>query len=167
MLTMHNLEIFINKTRILAHLSRLQKKMKPMKITVIIDIYRKGQGCKMWLTKELKAQGISEAFEVKEIGECRGMEFPSVVTISGDCDFGPANLLIDTWTRVTTCLSIIHIADFESRAFIMGLEDAMNNNVAKKAEEQEMEFSDFHKSMPMIHRKQTGSSIRSKSKNVI
>ena len=98
---MHNLNIFTNKTRILAFLWRLQKKLKPMKITVIIDIYGK-QKCMMWLKQELEAIGISESFDIKLIGECRGMEFPSVVTISGE--FVCGDILFDTWTRVTTSL---------------------------------------------------------------
>ena len=44
-----------------------------------------------------------------------------------------------------TCLSVIHIANSSDHAFNSGLLDAMNENVAKYAEEQEMMFSDFIK----------------------
>ena len=44
-----------------------------------------------------------------------------------------------------TCLSVIHIANSSDHAFNSGLLDAMNENVAKNAEEQEMMFSDFLK----------------------
>ena len=141
---MHNFKIFTNKIRTIALLWRLQKKLAPIKITVIIDFFGK-QECKMWLAKELEAIGISEAFYLKVIGECRGMEFPSIVTISGDSINGTANQIIDTWTRVTTCLSIIHVADHQGHAFRRLLGDAVNDNVAKIAEEQEMKFSDFQK----------------------
>ena len=81
-----------------------------------------------------------------------------ILQVAGVWNFHrPTNLTVDTWTRVTANLSLIHICDPieilnlihgmepKDKLFRSGLEDAAKNNVAKKAEDQEMEFSDFHK----------------------
>ena len=138
----HNLMEFTKKTKILALLKRLQTKLKPMRITVIIDIRFEKQKCIEWLIEELEEKGMAEAFDVKVIEECRGMEFPAVVTITGRLD---SSLIIDTWTRVTSSMSVIHVDSGINKAFKNGLEDAMKNNVAKKAEEQDMRLRDFHR----------------------
>ena len=150
----HNLMEFTKKTKILAFLERLQTKLKPMRITVIIDIGFEKQECKNWLIEELGEKGMAETFEVKEIDECRGMEFPAVVTISaGDAGYAgkmikSSPLIIDTWTRVTSSMSVIHVDNSSDNEFTIGLEDAMKNNVAKKAEEQDMGPRDYHKRDP-------------------
>ena len=169
----HSLKKPTNKTKILALLHRLHIKLKPLRITVLIDINFEKKECVKWLTKEfsqftcldflsseikvkdpntlcistpleLDAKGTEEAFDIKVIEECRGMEFPALVTItfggystySGISITSP--LIVDSWTRVTSCLCIIHVDDGFSKAFKNGLEDALKNNVAKKVEEQEM-----------------------------
>ena len=176
----HSLKKLTNKTRILALLHRLHIKLKPLRITVIIDIDFEKQECVKWLTEEfsqftcldflsseiklknpnalcistpleLDAKGTAEAFDVKVIEECRGMEFPALVTISYGGYSGISStspLIIDSWTRVTSCLCIIHVDDGFSKAFKNGLEDAVKNNDAKKVEEQEMMLTDFN--LPMV-----------------
>ena len=145
----HNFMEFTKKTKILALLKRLQTKLKPMRITVIFDIGFEKQECIGWLIEELEAKGMTEAFEVKVIEECRGMEYPAVVIIShGDGYSGGlkrSSLIIDTWTRVTSSMSVIHVDNGFDDAFKSGLEDAMKDNVAKKAEEQDMRLREFHR----------------------
>ena len=117
-----------------------------MRITVIIDFLNGRKMCIDWLTKELEAKGIADTIDVKVKEECRGMEFPAVITITG---FGgiksPESQIIDAWTRVTSCLGIIHVNDRVYQAFQKGLQDAMKQDVAKQAEEQEMKVMDFEK----------------------
>ena len=173
----HSLKKLTNKTRILALLNRLHTKLKPLRITVIIDIDFEKQECVKWLTEEfsqftcldflsseikvknpnplciskpveLDVKGADEAFYVKVIEECRGMEFPALVTISYGGYSGISStspLIIDSWTRVTSYLCIIHVDDGFSKAFKNGLEDTLKNNVAKKVEEQDMMIGDFKK----------------------
>ena len=69
------------------------------------------------------------------------MEFPALVTISYGGYSGISStspLIIDSWTRVTSYLCIIHVDDGFSKAFKNGLEDAVKSNDAKKVQEQEM-----------------------------
>ena len=137
---------FIYKTRILAFLYRHQKKLKPMRITVIIDFLNGRKMCIDWLTKELEAKGIADTIDVKVKEECRGMEFPAVITITAYGGRKSArSQIIDAWTRVTSCLGIIHVDDRVYQAFQNGLQDAMKQKVAKRAEEQEMKLKDFEK----------------------
>ena len=42
-------------------------------------------------------------------------------------------------------MSVIHVDNSSDIAFKLGLEDAMKDNVAKKAEEQDMRLRDFHR----------------------
>lgn len=78
------------------------------------------------------------------------MEFPALVTISYGGYSGISStspLIIDSWTRVTSYLCIIHVDDGFSKAFKNGLEDAVKSNDAKKVQEQEMMLTDFNLSM--------------------
>ena len=142
----HSLKEFQNKIKILAFLYRFQTKLKPMRITVIIDFERGRERYIHWLTEELEAKGIADTIEVKVKEECRGMEFPAVITITG---YGGGRSsespIIDAWTRVTSCLGIIHVDDGFYKVFQNGLQDAIKQNVAKKAEEQDMRLRDFHR----------------------
>ena len=121
-----------------------------MRITAIIDIGFENQECIEWLIEELEEKGMAEAFDVKDIKDCRGMEFPAVVTISAGLAGYASNVessppVIDSWTRVTSSMSLIHVDNGFDSTFKRGLEDAMKDNVAKKAEEQDVRLRDFHR----------------------
>ena len=83
---------------------------------------------------------MEKFFLVKTIEECRGLEFPVLVTISNEgniaLDLSEASI-IDAWTRVTTSLFIIHM-EYKYGPLNDGLKDALENQVALIAEEQEI-----------------------------
>ena len=76
--------LIANKTSIFALLKRLQLKMIDVKITVIVDIYTESKKCAKWLKEQLEKEKIISNFIVKTVKECRGQEFPALVTISND-----------------------------------------------------------------------------------
>ena len=73
----------------------------------------------------------------KTINECRGLEFPILVTITADSNWEcQQSIVIDSWTRVSTALFIIHVERKYSN-LTSGLKEAIDMKVAKSAEEQE------------------------------
>lgn len=73
----------VHVTKIFALLRRIQKKViaEDEKITVIVDTDTDRKKCVKWLENELEKNCISNV-DVKTIEQCRGMEFPTLVTIS-------------------------------------------------------------------------------------
>jgi hypothetical protein len=132
-----------NKTKILALLKRIQLKFSVSEITILIDTYQcqqNNQKCVRWLKTELiKENGTIGNLVFKTIEQCRGLEFPVLLTISSAL---PSNFLnvasttLDAWTRVTASLFIIQMDDKNSPV-IQGLKDCLKKQVAKQAEEQE------------------------------
>ena len=76
--------LIANKPAIFALLKRLQLKMKGVKLTLIVDIYSESKKCADWMKKQLKKESIICNVMVKTLEECRGLEFPALVTISND-----------------------------------------------------------------------------------
>ena len=66
-----------------ALLRRIQKKViaEDEKITVIVNTGTDKRKCVKWLENELEKNCISNV-DVKTIEQCRGMEFPTLVTIT-------------------------------------------------------------------------------------
>ena len=128
-----------NQTNIIALLKRVELKLK-MKITVLIDTSVASQKCVNWLVTELQNGNLSDKFVVKTIAQCRGLEFPALVTISNEGYRIPTPLwkssLLDAWTRVTSALFIIHM-ERQNFVFTDMLKHAIENQVAPKAIEQD------------------------------
>ena len=126
-----------DKTQILAMLKRIQSKFSVSEVTVLIDTLKDQQKCVNWLKAELiKENGNIGKIVFKTIRECRGLEFPVLLTISDGSYFGTASTTLDAWTRVTASLFIIQMED-EYSAEVRGLKDCLKKQVAKQAEEQE------------------------------
>ena len=70
-------------TKMFALLRRIQKKViaEDEKITVIVDTATDRKKCVKWLENELEKNCISNV-DVKTIEQCRGMELPTLVTIT-------------------------------------------------------------------------------------
>ena len=141
------------KTKIIALLKRAQVNFNATKVTVIIDTERRKENCVDWLRKNLEEEGIAENFEVKTVEQCRGLEFPVLVTIGSSSVFGDSTTeIMDTWTRVTSALITIHM-ERKFNKFSDGLKAALHNKkklVAKQAEEQEHIHYTFVKKLYMI-----------------
>ena len=77
---------------------------------------------------------------VKDIEECRGLEYPVLLTITNDANRGARihgdSYVIDAWTRVTSCLFVIHMEGKYGK-LTNGLKNSIKNHVAKYAKEQE------------------------------
>ena len=133
-----------NKCKILAMLKRIQSKFSMSEITVLIDTRRDFQKCKNWLKTELIKENDTDTIGnivFKTIEQCRGLEFPVLLTISFGGNFGlvskaPTSTTPDAWTRVTASLFIIHMDDNYS-SISQGLKACLKKQVAKQAEEQE------------------------------
>ena len=87
---------------------------------------------------------------VKSVEECRGLEFPALVTISNDTSWGSRfhddSSVIDAWTRVTSTLLVINM-DGKYHSFSEGLKDALVGKVAHRAVEQEDISNSYLKQM--------------------
>ena len=132
-----------NKTKILAMLKRMQSKFSVSEITVLIDTSKDEPKCVDWLRTELVKENVTIGnIAFKTIGQCRGLEFPVLLTISTYCTkYGfaltaPASTTLDAWTRVTASLFIIQM-DEKYSAVTQGLKHCLKKQVTKKAEEQE------------------------------
>ena len=138
-----------NDTIILAMLKRIQSKFKTSEVTVLIAGTSKlAQECNNWMKTELNKENvIVNNIVFKTIGECRGLEFPVLLTISvnsvntvafGFFLFGRvfSSTALDAWTRVTASLFIIQMED-EYSAVTRGLKNCLKKQVAKQAKEQE------------------------------
>ena len=129
-----------NKTKILKLLKRIQSELKSIQITVIFGLYSSSIECINWLKEELRKEDISNSILVKSIDECRGLEFPALVTISSDTSWGSRvhddSSVADAWTRVTSTLVVINL-DGKYHIFSEGLKDALKSKVAHRAVEQE------------------------------
>ena len=127
-----------NKTKILKLLKRIQSELKSIQITVIFGLYSSSIECINWLKEELRKEDLS--ILVKAIDECRGLEFPALVTISNDTGWGSRvhddSSVADAWTRVTSTLVVINL-DGKYHIFSEGLKDALKSKVAHRAVEQE------------------------------
>ena len=89
-------------------LRKIQPMMEEEMITVVISTYRDTPSCVNWLTAELEKEGIT-GVQVKRLSQCRGVEYPVLVSIShGDAIGEEGCVLLDAWTRVTSSLYIIH-----------------------------------------------------------
>ena len=134
-------QFIANRTKIFALLRRVQSELNPMKITVIINIKR-GENQKIitWLTEELEKENLLDSINVTTIGQCRGLEFPVLVTLTcsffGDKDGYHDSTAIDAWTRATTSLFIIHPENNECQ-LSKTLKNALENGLVKKAKEQD------------------------------
>ena len=133
--------IIANKTKIMKLLKRVQSELKSIQITVIVGLYSSSIDCINWLKEELIKQDLSNSdVLVKSIDECRGLEFPALVTISNDTSWGSRvhddSSVADAWTRVTSTLVVINL-DGKYHIFSEGLKDALISKVAHRAVEQE------------------------------
>ena len=121
-------------------LKRIQSELKSIQITVIVGLYSSSIDCINWLKEELIKQDPSNSVLVKSIDECRGLEFPALVTISNDTSWGSRvhddSSVADAWTRVTSTLVVINL-DGKYHIFSEGLKDALISKVAHRAVEQE------------------------------
>ena len=129
-----------NKTKILKLLRRVQSKIQFVQIIVIINVFSSSNECIKWLSEELKKENLSNSILVKGVEECRGLEFPALVTISNDTIWGSRvqddSPVIEAWTRVTSTLIVINV-DGKYHIFSEGLKDALVDKVAHRAVEQE------------------------------
>ena len=150
--------LFANKAKIFALLRRIRTKVKAKdeKITFIIDT-KDARKCVDWIEVELK-KNLIDSVDVKTIEQCRGMEFPILVTITDLYSLVNTSIrsssLMDTWTRVTAFLFIIHMEDSGNAispellsvlkfdiehkygdAFSLALKSALQKGLAKVAEE--------------------------------
>ena len=126
-----------NETQILAMLKRIQSKFSISKITVLIDTFNDSQKCVNWLRTEMIKENCTIGNIVfKTIEQCRGQEFPVLLTISDDSNYEMNSTILDAWTRVTVSLFIIQVEKKYS-ASEKGLKDCLEKQVAKQAEEQD------------------------------
>ena len=64
---------------------------------------KQAQECNNWLKTELNKENVTITNIVfKTIGQCRGLEFPVLLTISFSNYYISASITLDVWTRVTT-----------------------------------------------------------------
>ena len=136
--------IFVqNKTKILSLLKRIQGKVNNQNIVVLIEVFEETEKCLNWLQQEVEddRELITDNIVVKTIEECRGREFPVLMTITQE---GVRNIgsniqssVIDTLTRVTSSLSIIHMERKYHSRVSAGLTDALEKELAQKAVEYE------------------------------
>ena len=126
-----------NKTKILAMLKRIQSKFTALEVTVLIETLIDNQKCGDWMKRELKKADYSTGNIVyKTIGQCRGLEFPVLMTINDGSKPRMTPSTLDTWTRVTVSLFIIQM-DEEYSAVSRGLKNCLKKQIAQQAEEQE------------------------------
>ena len=129
-----------NKAKIMKLLKRIQSETKSMQVTVIVNVYSSSHECINWLKEVLRKENPSNSVQVKAIEDCRGLEFPALVTISNDTMWGSRihddSSVIDAWTRVTSILIVINF-DSKHHIFSEGLKDALKSKVAHRAVEQE------------------------------
>ena len=111
-----------------------------MQVTVIFNVYSSSHECINWLKEVLRKENPSNSVQVKAIEECRGLEFPALVTMRNDTMWSRVHdhgrLCIDAWTRVTSTLIVINF-DSKHQIFSEGLKDALKSKVAHRAVEQE------------------------------
>ena len=126
-----------NDTIILAMLKRIQSKFKTSEVTVLIAGTSKlAQECNNWMKTELNKENVTVTNIVfKTIGECRGLEFPVLLTISFSSNYSSASTTLDVWTRVTASLFIIQ-ADNEYSSVSQGLKECLMKKCALEAREQ-------------------------------
>ena len=125
---------------------RIQSQFRASEITVLIDTFKDAQKCVRWLKKELeKENGTIANIAFKTIGECRGLEFPVLLTISTNGSNNGLALAIPistraldawTWTRVTAALFIIQM-EKQYSTVTQGLKDCIKKQVAIQSEDQE------------------------------
>jgi hypothetical protein len=97
-----------HKNRIIQLVRRIRSKLQEAEVTVIISSHENLPECAKWLQRELTNEGLS-GVQVKMLDQCRGVEYPVLVTITeGDTIGEEGSVLLDIWTRVTSSLYIIH-----------------------------------------------------------
>ena len=84
----------------------------------------------------IKESGTINNIVFKTIEQCRGQEFPVLLTICDDSNCDMTSTTLDAWTRVSVSLFIIQMENKYS-AVTKGLKDCLKKQVAKRAEEQE------------------------------
>ena len=126
-----------NKTKILAMLKRIQSKFKVLEVTILIETLIDNQKCGEWMKRELKKEPFLIGNIVfKTIEQCRGLEFPVLMTINDGSKPRMTPTTLDKWTRVNVSLFIIQM-DEEYSAVSRGLKTCLKKQVAVQAEEQE------------------------------
>ena len=84
----------------------------------------------------IKENGTIGTNVFKTIEQCRGQEFPVLLTISDSNYYDIHSTTLDAWTRVTVSLFIIQV-DNKYSGLTKGLKYCQKKQVAKQAEEQE------------------------------
>ena len=75
--------LFIShKTTILGMIKRISSTLKSKNLVVILLVWPDTQKCVDWLNEELTKKSMLKDVDVKTIGQCRGLEFPALLTIS-------------------------------------------------------------------------------------
>ena len=136
-----------NKATILKLLRRVESTHKSKQITIIVEFCSSQNACINWLNREIKNENLSSDIVIKDVNECRGLEFTDLVIISSDTTWGARvytdSSVIDAWTRVTSSLFIINM-DGKYHIFCKGLKDALRNDMAQRAIEQEdISYNEF------------------------
>ena len=114
--------------------------MKLQKLTVIIYTQINRKNCELWLKKEVMKEPYNDSeIDVKSIEECRGLEFPVLVTITDEADNTGGGIeyasVIDTWTRVTSSLFVIHMEGRMDNRLSTALKASLKYKAAKELEE--------------------------------
>ena len=101
-------------------------------ITVLVSIHQDTHGCVNLLETQLRNEGI-KGVQIKTLDQCRGVEYPILVSISEGDTIGPeGSVLLDAWTRVTSTLFIIH-KESKGDMFSFGLKRALDQKQAISA----------------------------------
>ena len=129
-----------HKSKIIAFMKRALVKNLKTELTIIIDTFPSSEECIIFLREEVVKNNLSRHVIVKDIAACRGLEYPSLMTITNDANRGGRTYgdssTIEAWTRVTSSLFIIHMEGKYSK-LSNGLKDSIKRQLAKKAEEHE------------------------------
>ena len=129
-----------HKSQIIAFIKRALLKNLMTELTILIDTFPSSEECITFVREELEKNHLSIHVIVKNIKECRGLEYHSLMTITKDANSSARpsgdSSVIDAWTRVTSSLFIIHMEGKYAK-LSNGLKDSIKNQLAQEAEEQE------------------------------
>ena len=98
-------------------------------VTVIVECDFKLLECVAWLTDEVAQEQLT--INVKTVDQCRGVEFPVLVTIT--TGGGYFDHVFDAWTRVTSTLVIIHMDNQDDTIYTPALKKALEHKVLESA----------------------------------
>ena len=128
-----------------AHRSLIIKLLKGLhsqkiqeEVTIIVECDNHLSECVDWLTKEVTQENLKR-INVKTVDQCRGVEFPVLVTITTGGYYGH---VFDAWTRVTSTLVIIHMDTVGNSFYTSALKKALEDKVLESAEEQQEVISE-------------------------